>query len=373
MSLHTSLVLLNAADGGPPSEFRIFRRGINTSMKGDVLFDDTSATNVMANYAQHGVDAPIDLEHLSLDTESASYDPDARGWFGLELRDGELWAVNVRWTPDGERRLREKTQRYISPAFHADKDNRVHSILNAALTSLPATDQPHALIAANQLRRFSNMDPEMIKAALAALSAEDGEAALKLLAEAIAAAAGAEVEPEPEDEPADSEATAPADPTALAEDTDEDKQDEEEKLSAFSQVVKLTASTTPAEALETVTAWSKRIAEVEVREVEIDLAERVTLTSQLVKLGAELPSTAWEGDASKKKPVQRLLSEDIAGLRKRVQILSAAKNVRRLTPPTKDSGVVKLSQAELAACKSRNIDPETFAARKAAAVKRTAL
>jgi hypothetical protein len=53
----------------------------------------------MADAKARGIDYAFDLEHLSLDKESSSYDPDARGWFRLELRAGELWAVVTKWTP----------------------------------------------------------------------------------------------------------------------------------------------------------------------------------------------------------------------------------------------------------------------------------
>ena len=95
-----------AVDGeAPPSEFRLFKAGENETTKGTFTFDAEAARAVMAAAAQRdGVDYPIDLEHLSLEsTDSRGFDPDARGWFQLAARNGELWAVNVRWTPDGQR------------------------------------------------------------------------------------------------------------------------------------------------------------------------------------------------------------------------------------------------------------------------------
>lgn len=137
------------AGATPPKEFRIFKRGRNTSTKGTVLFDDESARSVMAAYRKHGVDVAIDLEHLSLDTESSSFDPDARGWAKLELRhDGSLWAVDVKWTPDGARRLKEKRQRFVSPAFGM-KGGRVTYVHNIALTAVPATHYAAPLVAAS--------------------------------------------------------------------------------------------------------------------------------------------------------------------------------------------------------------------------------
>lgn len=133
----------------PPKEFRIFRRGWNHTTKGDALFDDKAAQMVMAEYKLHGVKRQIDLEHLSLDRESPNYDPDSRGSFELEVRNGELWAVSVAWAPDGERRLREKKQRYISPFFFlGSKTRRITSLYNCAICGTPATFNAPELVAA---------------------------------------------------------------------------------------------------------------------------------------------------------------------------------------------------------------------------------
>lgn len=140
-----------------PTEFRIFVKGLNPNANGPAhLFDDQAARDVMAVYAAHGVDRMIDLEHLSLEDpeKSANYDPDARGWCKLEVRpDGSLWAVNVTWTPDGEARLRDKRQRYISPAFGYDPATmRISEIVNIAVTALPATYGTLPLMAARAQR-----------------------------------------------------------------------------------------------------------------------------------------------------------------------------------------------------------------------------
>jgi phage I-like protein len=76
---------------------------------------------------------------------------------------GELWAVNVKWTPDGERRIREKTQRYVSPAFHADKDTgRIVQLVNIAMVAMPGTHSAPALVAATSDNRFT--EPVSVRA-----------------------------------------------------------------------------------------------------------------------------------------------------------------------------------------------------------------
>lgn len=136
-------------DGAPPGEFLIFKPGLNTSLNGDFLFDEQAARDVMVAWESHGVDKMVDLEHLSLDDKAPNYDPDARAWCKLELRDGYLYGVSASWTPDGVRRLREKTQRYLSPTFPFDKNTkRVKWLHNIALTAQPALDGIPALVAA---------------------------------------------------------------------------------------------------------------------------------------------------------------------------------------------------------------------------------
>lgn len=141
------------ATGALPKEFRIFKAGANETSKGTSIFDAKAAADVMRDYADKGVDLMIDLEHHWSDNsaQARSDAADARGWFNLEMRNGELWAVNVRWTPDGARRLTEKTQRYISPLFYERKeDQRVAWLVNVALVSNPATYGAEPLVAASR-------------------------------------------------------------------------------------------------------------------------------------------------------------------------------------------------------------------------------
>lgn len=141
-----------------PTEFLIFAPGDNPSTKGPAIWDEESAASVMTFVRERGrVDYMIDLEHRSLDataTRLTKDAADAMGWFNIELRGLELWATNVRWTPEGAERLRAKKQRYTSPAFYwlADEENgRVGEVINVALVSMPATHDQPALVAAARL------------------------------------------------------------------------------------------------------------------------------------------------------------------------------------------------------------------------------
>lgn len=139
----------------PPTEFRIFRAGVNDSTKGSVTFDAEAAKAVMAAWKDYGNDLPVDYAHAMI--QGLAVDPalagKAAGWFDLEVRDGELWAVNVRWTEAAAEALTAKEYRYISPAFYTDKDGRVVELVNVALTNIPATKDQDALVAASRETR----------------------------------------------------------------------------------------------------------------------------------------------------------------------------------------------------------------------------
>lgn len=162
----------------PPSEFRIFAAGTNTSTKGPAVFDDRAAELVMAAYRQHGVELSIDYNHGAVDPAPVDYALAGRaaGWFAPEVRDGELWAVNVRWTPAAYKAIEDKEWRYFSPAFWYEGDSdRVAELVNVALTNTPATDNLHALVAASALARRSE-----------GMSDEQRRLALRLLGELLA-------------------------------------------------------------------------------------------------------------------------------------------------------------------------------------------
>lgn len=314
--LRKSIVLLDALSGGadsaPPSEFRLFKAGVNETDKGSFVFDRAAANRVMSMYRQRGVDMAIDLEHLSLDPKALHYNPDAMGWFGLEDRNGELWAVNVRWNDEGMRRLNAKTQRYISPAFLDDGADRIDRVFNIALVAQPATHQTQPLIAASQsFKELSMMTPEQVQKVVDAIANEDIEAMKTLLMELMAGALAEETPTE-------------ADP-ALAEMTD-----------AAPELLSATGATTIKDALATVAVWAKSSKETADKAATIELASRMTLVGDLVKLGAETPATAYTEKDGKKVLVPRLLSEDFASMRHRVSALKAAKpELTNSKPPVK--------------------------------------
>jgi phage I-like protein len=138
----------------PPDRFLIFAWGNNVSDKGDAILDEAGVKEILSRLGNR--ECMLDLEHLSTDKDRITYDPDARAWFKVEVTDRGLEAVDVRWTADGERRIRAKLQRYTSPAFYVDSDDRIVDLFNVALTALPATRYITPLVAASKTAKEPN-------------------------------------------------------------------------------------------------------------------------------------------------------------------------------------------------------------------------
>jgi phage I-like protein len=128
-----------------PREFRIFAKGLNPSVKGDFTFDDEAAKSVMAMYKRMaGPDnarrVTFDFDHgaLTKNPVDPSKSGKSAGECDLELRNGELWAVNVDWTAEAKKGIEAGEWPYISPAFTRDKDGKPTWLINIALTANPA-------------------------------------------------------------------------------------------------------------------------------------------------------------------------------------------------------------------------------------------
>lgn len=343
-----------------PTEFRLFTVGDVENLNGTpVTFDATAASAVMQKYRASGTRVQIDLEHDSLVKSDAAVRPDmrdARGWCDLELRSGELWAVNVEWTPDGARRLKEKTQRYVSPAFTLDAEGRVNWLVNVALCARPATLGALPLVASqqpldtNKIKRL-NMDPELMKKALEVWKSEDPKAALELIGKLVESATGAGGEPDP----------VPPPEASTADTTDPKKPDE--MLAAVQAATALVKQTTDA-----LKALKDEVKVLTDEHAAADAVERASLVGKLVELRAESPATAYADDAKTElKP--RLANEPIAELRARVAELAKSAPATTLKQPTTPVVVRTFSPAVLAKAAARGITPEQLAAQVDAAVR----
>lgn len=315
-------------------------------------------SSVLSAYADQGNDIMIDYDHAAL--SPAPIDPAlssrAAGWCHIEQRGGELWAVNVRWTPAAQLAIESKEWRYISPAFETDEQGRITALMNIAITNLPATKKLTPLIAANM--SGDQMTPEQFAAIAEALglgadaNIEDVIATIAAMVKKVTDAAG--------DKPAEEAPAAEEKPA-------EEKPVEEEEVKAASQrLCRLSGRGNVADALAEVEVWKASHLAMEADRVKLakerealEASERRRLVAELVKLGAETPATAWSSDRAD-KPCKRLAAEPLGELRERVQLLSAA----RVAPaPKSPSG--PLSDSEQAAIRASNANPDLFVALKA--------
>jgi phage I-like protein len=172
-----------SAGGEPPGEFRLFPMGTIETTKGTFYLDPDDAQACLEAQAAYGNDLSIDWGHGAFEEAEGKPQP-AAGWIGgLELRGDGLWAVRVTWTETAAGMLKRREQRYFSPAFTTDKAGHIRSIINCALTLIPATHGLIPLVASRAgnrgvaARKLNNMADKYCKAAaLLALADEmDGD------------------------------------------------------------------------------------------------------------------------------------------------------------------------------------------------------
>ncbi len=175
-----TLELLKGEAQELPAEFAIFSVGLVDTAKGVYRFSEASGQRCMEAAARYGNDYVIDYGHAAHTHPSMTLDPaesgKAAGWFRAEMREGALYATNIRWTPKARQMLMDREYRYFSPVFTYSEDGEVMSLLSVALTNLPATYGQQPLMA-------SQLSPEKprMKSLLAALGlAEDATEAAAL-------------------------------------------------------------------------------------------------------------------------------------------------------------------------------------------------
>lgn len=332
-----------------PKAWRIFRKGLNTSTKGPVLFDSAAASDVMAEYSAHGADQMMDLEHLSLDRTKPNYDPNARAWYQLQVINGELWAINARFTPDGAQRLASKTQRYISPFFVIDPETRrVKRVINSALTALPASDKPMALVAASARPETgllalstleNNMDLLAILIQLLGLppesTADDVTAAVKALQGGSSAVA--------DSEPGEGGATAaPVTESVMP----------TPPASTGVGPKKTTVSIQHSESAAAVLELSQQVARLQADSLKDKrtalIKANASKLTPVLEAWAQTQSIDTLTSFFKAAPASEVVDEE---------------NAREATTQTKETAIA-LSQAELDVCRDHNVDPKAALAYK---------
>lgn len=155
-----------------PSEFLLLVPGVWKGYRdaaGNQQTISITPSDIQAAYDFHRArkqrnparDLVLDYEHQTLTGGEAP----AAAWFDLAIRDGMLYATNVRWTDRAKKMVENGEYRYVSPVFkHNALDKETGqtvrmAVFNAALTNEPFLDELPPLVMKDcdiQLFQFTN-------------------------------------------------------------------------------------------------------------------------------------------------------------------------------------------------------------------------
>ncbi len=334
----------------------------------------------MAEYVTHGIDLMIDYDHASL--ASVTLDPaqagKAAGWFNLEMRGGELWAVNVRWTLPAADALSRNEWRFVSPAFET-QDGHITSLLNVAITNLPATRKLQPLMAANinMLGTDAMSIEEFLKVCKAlgldmAMPMSDAMAKIQGGAAEDAAAAA--------DAPAEEPPVAAADPAPAPPAADEKKDAPEAVAASIARFMRLSGKASFVDAAAEAEVWRASHLTLETERQSL-AAERQVLEAaarrkgcvELVTQAGRAPATVWADDKSS-APKAYLANMSITDFNEYVSdAIKAAGSKTAPKPPVSkgskgenaDVDALGLTERDRQMCKESGCEPAVFAELKA--------
>ena len=129
---------LNFSSAGAPDWVQLTPRGPNIDGRDGRKWVLPNPEAVVAAFRNYGADLPIDIEHAT-QLKGAKGDPaPAVGWIkDMKVEDGALWG-GVAWTEAGSEALASGAYRYLSPAFHFEKQtSHILSMTSAGLTNQP--------------------------------------------------------------------------------------------------------------------------------------------------------------------------------------------------------------------------------------------
>lgn len=216
-----------------PSEFLIWAFGdvecVHLTPDGledsTYLFDEEGGDAVMARWRDYGNRLSIDYDHLATKGGRAG-DGKAAGSFVPDLRADGLYATDIKWTPAAAEEISNGEWLYFSPVFTFDEEGRIISLVNLALTNVPATKNLRPLVAATALAAFHALSATKGETTMTdeEKAAEAKKAAADEEAKKCAAAAAAAGEPPPKGEGDDDDAP------PSSKDGEEDLTEEEKAL-----------------------------------------------------------------------------------------------------------------------------------------------
>jgi phage I-like protein len=344
--------LLEGDAKSPPKEFRVLRLGWNETTKGRFLFDDQAAELVMRAYASRGLDKiQVDYEHQSsvAPPGGGPAEKPAAGWFKPEVRNGELWAVDLSWTKKAAQMIAPDEgapeYRYFSPILFFDEESRrVKAVKNLALTNDPAMNGIEAIVAATALALSTQDDSKETKTmpeckSCEGLSAEKTALSVRLTAKeaectALAARLSAFEEKEKDGKAAMSALT-----------------DRHGQLSG--KLIALTGQQTDAAALGIIESWKAKAGQTDLLLAEKDAAVSAALTADMTRIldkAVEDKKLApalrtYEEQAAKAMGGGKVTSDSVAFLTAKWGAAPVVVNAQKATE-VENNGEVALTAAE---------------------------
>jgi len=322
-----------------PVAFRIWRSGENQTDHGTHVFSARSAQLLMEEQATRGNLYSIDVDHNSLNPQAPPEARKAVGWHRLEVRAGELWAVDVDWTGAVKSGLESDPPawRYFSPAYDVDPEtNEVISYLNTALTNNPATWNVTALATRDGASPMAADDEDkhdiMAKLARMAEETEDAEEA-----ESYRKAAALLMPKKPDAPPGDGDKDKPPPPPDSDKDVaakdkpdDDDDDDEAAKKAAKDAADKKDAASASIAATRDEAGLLQRMGELERRDRERE--KRETERERTTILASRPDLTKSQREYLAKQPV--------AKVRELLDLIPAPMKAGRRNPAAVDSVTV---------------------------------
>lgn len=189
MTISASADVERSADG-VPTAFLIWHEGSNVTDHGEHFFTEESAKVLIASAIARKNRFSIDVDHMSLNEQAPPENHKAVGWFDIEVRDGNLWAVNVEWT-DAVRAGFTKAVpewKYFSPAYETKKKTgEIARLLNMAVTNNPATWDVTTLATSSTENAMEDYDKMSLAECIAAFGEQKDESKKAALSKAIRA------------------------------------------------------------------------------------------------------------------------------------------------------------------------------------------
>jgi phage I-like protein len=123
-----------STDAALPDWLLLIPAGQVVGRDGRSWINDQAEQAVAYNRAQNR-DVPVDIEHATELKAPKGEPAPAVGWIKeFDARDGAIWG-RVEWNDDGKALLSGHRYRYYSPAFRADRNDRVSGLSSVGLTN----------------------------------------------------------------------------------------------------------------------------------------------------------------------------------------------------------------------------------------------